>query len=169
MHASAAPRTILVLDDDDAFRDTVVDALAAIGHRVLAAPGIEAGLAILEAERAAPALIVMAWILPAVKSLELLGALAGERRWTAIPVVVLAEPATQSRVPAHAAAVLNRPPRLRTLLDVIARLSGAAPAPAHVVARHGRARPTLALRKPIARTLVDVPLETGRHRGSGPT
>ncbi|HTJ41903.1 MAG TPA: response regulator [Kofleriaceae bacterium] len=167
MIATVLPRTIVVIDDDATHRELVVDALCNAGHRVLAANDVDGGTAILEGERVAPALIVLAWSLPAVRGLELMGALAGDRRWRAVPVVVLADAASGSRVPSHAAAVLSRPPRMRTLLDVVARLSGAAPAPAHVAQRHGRGKPTRAIKKPF----IDAHAKTTPHqlRRHGPT
>jgi DNA-binding NtrC family response regulator len=142
----ASPRTILLIDEETAHRGVVENALRKAGYRVIAVADTEAALGWLDAAHALPSLIVFAWTMPAAKSLELFGALSGDTRRAAIPVVVMSDVADASRVPARAAAVMGKPARLRTLLYVIARLSGADVRPTPII-RRGRGRPTAVIRK----------------------
>jgi CheY-like chemotaxis protein len=149
------PRTITVIDGDVARRDRIVGALEGAGYRALALGDDDDALARIDAEP--PALIVLAWAAPVVRGMQLFDALLAEPRRAGIPVVVLAEEATASRVPAHAAAVLGRAARMRTLLGVIARLSGAAePAFGEGTPRGTRRRTFVRACRVVTRTLVDV-------------
>jgi CheY-like chemotaxis protein len=175
---SAALRTILLIDGDIAHRDRIAGTLEAAGYRVVALGDDDDAVARIDGDR--PALIVVAWATPLVRGLQLFVALAEPRR-ADIPVVVLAEGPAAARVPAHAAAVLGLAARRRTLLDVIARLSGAA-APTVRLARRRRrtfSRP----HRVVTRTLVEVdsvptktegdadtvPFEPRDHETAGPT
>jgi CheY-like chemotaxis protein len=149
------PRTITVIDGDIARRDRIVVALEGAGYRTLAIGDTDDALARIDAE--SPALIVLAWAAPVVREMQLFDALLAEPRRAAIPVVVLAEEATASRVPAHAAAVLGRSARMRTLLGVIARLSGSSDtAEIHDPAPRRRRRTFVRACRVVSRTLVDV-------------
>ena len=139
-------RTILVIDEEVAYRGVVETALRKAGYRVIALADTDAALGWLDAARALPSLILFAWTSPAAKSLELFGALSGDAKRAAIPVVVLGDAATSTRVPPRAAVVLGNPARLRTLLYVIARLSGADARQPPII-RRGRGRPTAVIRK----------------------
>ena len=158
----ASPRTILVIDEDAAYRDVVEVALQNAGHRVVAVADTDAALGWLDAARAMPSLVLFAWTSPAVKSLELFGALTGEPRRAAIPVVVLSDAASSARVPPRAAVVLGKPARLRTLLYVIGRLSGADARPLPKI-RRGRGRPTAVIRKTWGRAASEGEADTQRH------
>ena len=97
---------------------------------------------------------MIAWAAPLVRGVQLFDALAAEPRRARIPVVVLAEDATASRVPSHAAAVLGHSARTRTLLDVIVRLTDG-PADEATALRHRLLAKTVVCRV-VSRTLVDV-------------
>jgi len=97
---------------------------------------------------------LIAWAAPLVRGVQLFDALAAEPRRARIPVVVLAEDATASRVPSHAAAVLGHSARTRTLLDVIVRLTDG-PADEATALRHRLLAKTVVCRV-VSRTLVDV-------------
>jgi CheY-like chemotaxis protein len=160
----SALRTILVIDPDALHRDRIVAALEAAGYRAITVGDDEDAIARIDADR--PALIVVAWATPLVRGLQLFDALAEPRR-ADIPVVVLAEGPAAARVPAHAAAVLGLAARRRTLLDVIARLSGAA-APSVRLARRRR-RTFARASRIVTRTLVDVDSAPAASEGDADT
>jgi CheY-like chemotaxis protein len=119
-------QTIVVVGDDDAYRDVLEGALAHAGYRVLAAPDGNSGLLLLSGEFVPPALIVLDWTMPAWIGLDFLSSLEHDNRYAGVPVVVLAEVASAARIPgASVVAIVSKPVRKRTLIDVIGRLSGA--------------------------------------------
>jgi signal transduction histidine kinase/ActR/RegA family two-component response regulator len=70
--ATAAPRPgvrILVVEDDDFVRESMVESLEALGHTVAQAPDGEAGLR--ELKRAAPDLIITDYLMPGITGAEL--------------------------------------------------------------------------------------------------
>ena len=70
--AAAAPRPgvrILVVEDDDFVRESMVESLEALGHTVAQAPDGEAGLR--ELGRAAPDLIITDYLMPGITGAEL--------------------------------------------------------------------------------------------------
>lgn len=70
--AAAAPRPgvrILVVEDDDFVRESMVESLEALGHTVAQAPDGEAGLR--ELKRAAPDLIITDYLMPGITGAEL--------------------------------------------------------------------------------------------------
>ncbi len=166
-------RTILLVEDDDDYRATLEATFADEGYRVLAAPDGNAALIRLGAEATPPALIVLDWVMPAWDGLDFLRALEADARHDATPLIVLADVSTTSRIPStRVTAVVTKPVRTRTLLDMVGRLSGATvPEPRKPkssqprtawwrAARSIHLRPTALLRKPIA--VEQAP--TGRHR-----
>ncbi|MFC5511461.1 response regulator [Massilia jejuensis] len=70
--AAATPRPgvrILVVEDDDFVRESMVESLEALGHTVAQAPNGEAGLQ--ELKRAAPDLIITDYLMPGITGAEL--------------------------------------------------------------------------------------------------
>jgi DNA-binding response OmpR family regulator len=117
-------RTILLVEDDDDARDAVAHSLASCGYRMLSARDGRHALELLGGERDAPSLIVLDWMMPVMSGHELLGHLAVDERWASVPVLVVS--AVDRVVNAPVAAVLTKPVRMRTLVDVVDRLCGVA-------------------------------------------
>lgn len=117
--------TILVVDDDDDFRDAVAQVLADAGYEVATATDGAAGVTHLETSPP-PALIVLDLMMPGVDGWTLLARLIGHPTWSEIPVIVCT--AYDDRVaPRAGVPVLRKPFSLDTLL---ARVQSLVPPPA---------------------------------------
>ncbi len=85
--AAAAPRPgvrILVVEDDDFVRESMVESLEALGHTVAQAPDGEAGL--LELKRAAPDLIITDYLMPGITGAELV--LRARETLPGVPMII---------------------------------------------------------------------------------
>lgn len=81
------PEPILVVDDDPASREVVVDLLAHAGLSAVAVPSGEAALEWLEGEL--PAVILLDLMMPGIDGYEVLRRIRGTPRLAALPVVVV--------------------------------------------------------------------------------
>ncbi len=116
---------ILVVDDDDAFRQEVVDALRDQGYTVIdARDGVEA-LTHLRSERK-PALVLLDIMMPVMDGWTLLETVKLDRRLEDVPLVLLTcLDEQQIGVPLErAAGYLAKPVRLAELLEIAARHCG---------------------------------------------
>ncbi len=85
--AAAAPRPgvrILVVEDDDFVRESMVESLEALGHTVAQAPDGEAGLR--ELKRAAPDLIITDYLMPGITGAELV--LRAREELPGVPMII---------------------------------------------------------------------------------
>jgi DNA-binding response OmpR family regulator len=122
----AESQTIVVVEDDDSYRETLESTLRHVGYRVIGAPDGNVAMLRLRDELTPPALILLEWMMPAWNGLDFLASLESDTRHAEVPVLVLAEVAHAGRIPGTCvAAVVTKPVRTRTLLDVVGRLSGA--------------------------------------------
>jgi CheY-like chemotaxis protein len=105
---------VLVVDDDDAIRDALVEALVDAGYRVAEAPN---GRDALDAMRAAPpCLVLLDLMMPIMTGWDVLQEMQRDVALASIPVcVVSANPHGLPRV----ACVLPKPISLDRLLDVV--------------------------------------------------
>ncbi|BAN27586.1 sigma-54-dependent transcriptional regulator [Caballeronia insecticola] len=85
--------TILIIDDDDAFREGLAETVADLGHTPLEAGSGEAALERLR-ERCAPDCIFLDFRLPGADGLDVLEALRGVEGMERVPVVMLTAHAT---------------------------------------------------------------------------
>ncbi|MPW22919.1 response regulator [Paraburkholderia sp. CNPSo 3157] len=85
--------TILVVDDDDAFREGLAETLSDLGHRVVQAASGEAALEVLHDGQAADC-IFLDFRLPCLDGLGVLERLRGDAALKVIPVVMLTAHAT---------------------------------------------------------------------------
>lgn len=114
-------KTILVVEHGAA----IGDALRGFGYQILAAVDGRAGLEALGRAAALPDLILVDWTMPIPDGLAFLGACASSSRLGQVPVIVVSAMGRMDRIPSlYVAAVLTRPMRTRTLLEVIGRLCG---------------------------------------------
>lgn len=79
--------TLLVIDDDDAFRDGLAETLRDLGHDVSEAANGEDGLALFAAAR--PGLVFLDLRMPGLDGLSVLRRLCGDAAAPPVPVVVL--------------------------------------------------------------------------------
>ena len=121
--APRATGSILVVEDDDDTREALGQLLRGQGHHVLDAPnGVEA-LDVLRWLR--PALIITDLSMPIMTGWQLLERLAGDARWSDIPVIVLS---ADSPPPQQDLCFLQKPVSAAVLLaEINARVVAAAP------------------------------------------
>jgi len=117
-----AQTSILVIEDDGHFRETLIDAMALRRFRVQGAPTAAEAMKALEAE--IPALILMDVQLPDAHGFELCRALKRSPRFKAIPVIFLSarytEPADRAEgLLAGADAYLSKPVNLDVLWEEV--------------------------------------------------
>jgi CheY-like chemotaxis protein len=124
----AGSKTVLLIEDDEDVREEFELALQRAGYQVApAANGLEA-LNWLTAQPTRPALILLDWMMPVMDGMSFLGHQASEPRYAAIPVVVVSAVARMAKIPSLCvAAVMAKPVRLRTLVDVVDKLTGRPP------------------------------------------
>jgi CheY-like chemotaxis protein len=123
----SAPPSVLVVDDDLLVGEMMQRALSETGVDVhLARDGREA-LDYLRSAATLPALIVLDWAMPVMGGEEVLRHLRREPRFASIPVVVFSATERHGTLAPPVAAVLTKPVRLRTVLDVVTRLAGVPP------------------------------------------
>src|SRR5438552_827044 len=96
-------RTVLVVDDDTDFRETVSDALIGAGYRVVGAAHGADGLMRLATMPGLPCLVLLDLTMPVMSGWEFLAALA---RHSVRPPVIAMTSSTMDDVPAGAVAVL---------------------------------------------------------------
>jgi CheY-like chemotaxis protein len=119
--------TILIVEDDPDVRDAIADPLRRDGYRVVTAGNGREALDRLSAEAAPPAVIILDWMMPVMSGHDFLAFQMADRAYRQIPVLVLTALDTLTPADARFAAVLTKPVRRRTLLAVVARLSGMPP------------------------------------------
>jgi DNA-binding response OmpR family regulator len=78
---------VLVIDDDAAVRQAVARLLGAMGFRMTAADGGEAGLALLDSGETRFDLVVLDWLMPSLSGAEVLREL--RRRDPVLPVILM--------------------------------------------------------------------------------
>jgi CheY-like chemotaxis protein len=113
----AEPKTIVLVEDDDAIRETMAALLADEGFRVAQAANGELGLAELRAA-ADPCLVLLDLWMPVMNGWQMLAELRSDERVRHVPVVVVSA-AGQLPPPKGAAAFLRKPIRLEVLLETV--------------------------------------------------
>jgi CheY-like chemotaxis protein len=113
--------TILVIDDDDDVRESVVDTLADEGFAALGAASGGAALAMLERAEPKPAVILLDLMMPVMTGAEFRAAQLADPAIAAIPVVLLTADsgAESSAAELGANACLRKPVKLQALIDTI--------------------------------------------------
>ncbi|WP_437579042.1 response regulator [Sorangium sp. So ce887] len=115
-------KTVLIVDDEEAIRETLQMTLELEGYEVHTA---EHGRAALEAlERAPrPGVILVDLMMPIMNGWEFIAAVMQDYRFSAIPILVLtAFPDKAGALPAQG--VLSKPISLDALLDVVHQYCG---------------------------------------------
>ena len=122
----SAPPSVLVVDDDLLVGEMLQRALSEAGLEVHPVTDGRAALDHLRAAAEMPSLIVLDWAMPVMGGEEVLRHLRKEPRYASIPVVVFSATERHGTLAPPVAAVLTKPVRLRTVLDVVTRLAGVA-------------------------------------------
>lgn len=110
---------ILVIDDDDAIRESLREVLGDAGYEVAVARDGREALAMMTPR---PALLLVDLMMPELDGWELIGELQRTAPLADIPICVLT--AIPSHAPPKVGAVLQKPIDLDTLLATVARLIG---------------------------------------------
>jgi CheY-like chemotaxis protein len=120
----SAPPSVLVVDDDLLVGEMLQRALGEAGVDVHHSTNGREALDHLRATAKLPSLIVLDWAMPVMGGEEVLRHLRREPRLASIPVVVFSATERHGTLAPPVAAVLTKPVRLRTVIDVITRLAG---------------------------------------------
>ncbi|MDP9311725.1 MAG: response regulator [Chloroflexota bacterium] len=122
---NVAQHTVLVVEDDRAIREALVECLRDEGYHVVEADDGREALATLNA-MARPCLILLDLMMPTMNGWEFRAVQRNEARLADIPVVVMsAFPAgVRTLQDLDVQAYLQKPPRFDRLLDVIERYCG---------------------------------------------
>lgn len=116
-----SPSTVLLAEDDLDIRDAVQDMLEELGCDVIPARTGKQALDFLsEGSRSPPDLVILDLMMPLVTGWQVLEAMQHNPALALIPVVILTA-TTQDR-PSGAAALLQKPFQIQTLLDTVRRL-----------------------------------------------
>jgi len=119
------PKTVLLVEDDDDIREAISTALTRCGHRVVSAVHGKDAIARLEELGTAPDLILLDWMMPVMAGSHFVDHLDETGACRGVPIVVLtAVDRVVTLGEIKVTAVIPKPVRLRTLIDVIDRLLG---------------------------------------------
>ncbi len=121
-----SPARVLVVDDNEALRDNLAEALQLEGYAVAAAADAETALAQLE-EAPPPRVILLDYKLPGMSGADLLAKIRADARLAGVRVVMTTGSVGIRALTAAADAVLMKPFGVRELLSALKRVGVAAP------------------------------------------
>src|SRR5579859_1764630 len=126
---SAAPRKVLVIDDEESVREALSRFLTKAGYQVNVAEDGAAALQLVHSQ-APPDLIVLDLNMPVMSGFEVLTALRVNPEWTHIPVIVLTATMGYSAEHLQAEAMVTKPFHLKAVEAAIEKaLSARAKSP----------------------------------------
>lgn len=118
-------RKILLLEDDEDIRDSLVDVLASEGYGVIAARNGQEGVNALREASELPDLIILDLMMPVKDGVAFRLEQQAEPRWKGIPVIVMtADPNAIRQLEATKGSYLRKPVDLEELLLTIQRQFG---------------------------------------------
>lgn len=118
-------KTVLLVEDDGDIRETLQLSLERCGYRVVVAAHGRQGIERLDELGAPPDLILLDWMMPVMAGADFLEKLDTMGMCRGVPIVVLsAVDRVVNLGGLQVTAVIPKPVRLRTLVDVIDRLLG---------------------------------------------
>lgn len=120
MNGVSAVKSILVVDDEPAILESIVEVLRDEGYVVEAARNGRAAIA--QFERTAPDLVLMDVMMPGMDGRAAYLAMRSHPRGQDIPVVLMSAAADPARLDPGVTAFLPKPFDLDQLLDLVARL-----------------------------------------------
>ncbi len=121
-----SPARVLVVDDNDALRENLAEALELEGYAVAVAPDAEAALALL-AHEPPPRVMLLDFQLPGMNGADLLAKIRADARLAGIRVVMTTGSVGIRALTGSADAVLMKPFGVRELLSALKRVGLAAP------------------------------------------
>ena len=122
---STYPKTVLIVEDDADCREELEIALSRAGYGVVTAADGREALQRLRTTFPRPSLILLDWMMPGMDGMTFLSHQASDPRYAAIPVVVVSAVASMARIPTLCvAAVVGKPVRARTLIEICDRMCG---------------------------------------------
>lgn len=110
---------ILVVDDDAAVRDTVVDVLQDAHYAVRVARDGQEALDILRRENGRPCLVLLDLMMPGMNGWDFAREHAADPTLSDIPICVVTAVGRAQAIPARAVAVVRKPFQLKHLLEVV--------------------------------------------------
>ena len=110
---------ILVVDDDDAVRQTVVDVLEDAQFAVRVAHDGQEALDILRQAQDRPCLVLLDLMMPRMNGWDFARAHSHDPALADIPICVVTAAGSAQPIPANAVAVVRKPVQLEQLLDVV--------------------------------------------------
>ncbi len=110
---------ILVVEDDDAVRDTVVDVLQDAEYSVRVARDGQEALDILRRGSGRPCLVLLDLMMPGMNGWDFAREQAGDPTLADIPICVVTAVGRSQQIPQKAVAVVRKPVQLKRLLEVV--------------------------------------------------
>lgn len=110
---------ILVVDDDDAIRDSVVEALEDAAYPVKAAHDGREALSILRRGEGRPCLVLLDLMMPVMDGWTFAREYAQDPTLANVPLCVVTAVGASGPIPADAVAVVRKPFKLKDLLEVV--------------------------------------------------
>lgn len=119
----AASHTILVIEDEDMIRDSLVEFLEDSGYAAVGATDGESALAFLKSARPTPSLILLDLLMPVLDGKEFRERQLSDPALASIPVIVLTayRDAAKNARELQVGDYLSKPLRLPALLDLVQR------------------------------------------------
>ena len=114
---------ILVVEDDDELRHTLVELLEEEGYRTLEAANGRSALDLLARQSELPALILLDLMMPVMNGWEFRHAMLG-KSFESVPTVVLTASRELEKRPIQAPYVLQKPIHVAELLDLLSKHFG---------------------------------------------
>jgi len=110
---------ILVVDDDDAIRDSVVEALEDASYPVKSAHDGREALSILRQGDGLPCLVLLDLMMPVMDGWAFAREQSQDPALADLPICVITAVGTSRPIPSDAVAVVRKPFKLKDLLDVV--------------------------------------------------
>lgn len=118
---NSGDKPILLIEDDAAIRESLVEVLQFDGFTVVCANNGEEGLATLQKMEVPPGLILLDVMMPVMDGYECLKRLRSNPQWSDIPVTLLSADGALDKKAAHhqVTRYLKKPVELNDLLDLV--------------------------------------------------
>lgn len=118
-------RTILIVEDDQFIREAISDLLEMEGYNVLAAPNGQAGIDLMRASSAPPALVLLDLMMPVMDGFGFREEQLRDERLSATPVVIMSADGNvlEKSQRAKASAYLKKPVSLDDVVETVRKFA----------------------------------------------
>jgi CheY-like chemotaxis protein len=113
-------RFVLVVDDDHSIRESLCELLADEGHRTVGASNGREALDVLQSD-GRPCVILLDIMMPVMDGVAFRVRQLGDPELSTIPVAVITAAGQAAAASMHAEAILHKPLRLESVLEVVER------------------------------------------------